>query len=179
MEEIKYSGKIIEVVHFKNGSRTFEKARRSPGVRALIVSDGKILLSKEFRQEINGYDFRLPGGKVFDALEDFKLHINENLVQYATDAVVKEVKEEVGLLAKNPTLLKVSKAGATVEWDLYYFLIKEFKKNEKGQELEEGEDITFDWFNFEDVKQLCIEQKIQEDRSVGVLLSYVLKEEKR
>lgn len=178
MEEVKYSGKIIEVVQFKSGDKIFEKARRSPGVRALIVSGDKILLSKEFRQELNSYDYRLPGGKVFDRLQDYKLHLKEDLISFAKEAVIKEVREEVGLIAKNPKLIKISKAGATVEWDLYYFLITDFTENESGQELEEGEDISFAWHSFEEVKEICTHQKMQEDRSVGVLLSYIIKEEK-
>ncbi len=179
MEEIKYSGKIIEVVQFKHGEKIFEKARRSPGVRALIVSGEKVLLSREYRQEVDGYDFRLPGGKVFDRLDDFKKHLAEDLTDYATEAVVKEVREEVGLLAKNPKLLKVSKAGATVEWDLYYFLISDFEKNKNGQELEDGEDISFGWYSFAEVKDICVSGKMKEDRSVGVLLAYLIGQESR
>ncbi len=175
MEEIKYSGKIIEVVQFKNGDRVFEKARRSPGVRALIVSGERILLSKEYRTEIGGFDFRLPGGKVFDRLEEYKQHISEDLISYAKEAVKKEVREEVGLLVNDPKLLKVSKAGATVEWDLYYFLISDFEVNKKGQELEDGEDISFSWYTLKEVEGICTSGRMQEDRSVGVVLSYLIK----
>ena len=175
MEEIKYSGKIIEVVQFKNGDRVFEKARRSPGVRALIVSGERILLSKEYRTEIGGFDFRLPGGKVFDRLEEYKQHISEDLISYAKEAVKKEVREEVGLLVNDPKLLKVSKAGATVEWDLYYFLISDFEVNKKGQELEDGEDISFSWYTLKEVEGICTRGRMQEDRSVGVVLSYLIK----
>lgn len=175
MEEIKYSGKIIEVVQFKNGDRVFEKARRSPGVRALIVSGERILLSKEYRTEIGDFDFRLPGGKVFDRLEEYKQHISEDLISYAKEAVKKEVREEVGLLVNDPKLLKVSKAGATVEWDLYYFLISDFEVNKKGQELEDGEDISFSWYTLKEVEGICTSGRMQEDRSVGVVLSYLIK----
>lgn len=176
MEEIKYSGKIIEVVQFKSGDKVFEKARRSPGVRALIVSGDKILLSREFRQEVSGYDFRLPGGKVFDRLEDYKNHLSEDMISFATQAVIKEVKEEVGLIAKNPKLLRISKAGATIEWDLFYFLISDFEQGE--QDLEDGEDISFEWHTFEQVKTICTSGQMKEDRSVGILLSYVIANEK-
>lgn len=71
MSTVKYRGRIIEVVEEKYGTRTFEIARRSPGVRALIVRDGKILLSREYRTEVDEYDFRLPGGKVFDTLSEY------------------------------------------------------------------------------------------------------------
>ena len=176
MEDIKYSGKIIEVVQYKKGDRVFEKARRSPGVRALIVDNDKILLSKEYREETQNYDYRLPGGKVFDSLEKYKQHINEDIKLFAEKAVIKEIREEVGLLARRPRLIKISKAGATVEWDLFYFLINDFTTNKNGQELEEGEDITFDWYSYNEVIKLCLEQKVQEDRSVGILLSYILKQ---
>lgn len=173
MKDIKYHGKIIEVFEEPHGNKIFEIARRSPGVRALIVSDGKILLSREYRTENKDYDYRLPGGKVFDRLDDFCRHDGEDLLPFAKDAVIKEVFEEVGLIAKNPKLLKISKAGATIEWDLYYFEIKEFKQDK--QHLEEGEDITFAWYTVKEVLGLCKGNKIQEDRSVGVLLNYILK----
>ncbi len=172
-EKIAYSGKIIEVVEVKHGNKIFEIARRSPGVRAIIVSNGQILLSREFRTETGNYDYRLPGGKVFDKLEDFRSHANENLEKYAEDAVIKEVSEEVGLISKNPQLIKVSKAGATITWDLYYFLITDFVAEK--QHLEDGEDITFDWYTPEQVQNLILQDKMSEDRSVGVLLKYILK----
>ena len=173
MKNVKYRGKIIEVFEEEHGNKVFEIARRSPGVRALIVSDDKILLSKEFRAETNNYDYRLPGGKVFDTLDEFVKHDEDSILPYAEKAVVKEVYEEVGLLAKNPKLIKISKAGATISWDLYYFEIKDFSKDV--QHLEDGEDITFDWYTIGEVLELLKNDKIQEDRSVGVILNYILK----
>jgi len=173
MHQIKYTGRIIEVVEEKHGNKTFEFARRSPGVRALIIDGNKMLLSKEFRVEINGYDYRLPGGKVFDTLEEYRKHLGEDLVEFAKRAVEAEVSQEVGLKIKNPNLIKVSKAGATIIWDLYFFEIMEFTKGK--QHTEDGEDITFDWYAFDEVKKFCRDNQIQEDRSVAVILNYLLK----
>jgi 8-oxo-dGTP pyrophosphatase MutT (NUDIX family) len=172
MIKIKYSGKIIEVIEEQHGSKIFEIARRSPGVRALIVKDNKILLSREYRSEIDGYDFRLPGGKVFDKFEEYKKHISEDLLMYAENAVIKEVYEEVGLVSKNPKFIKVSKAGATINWDLYYFEITDFIQEK--QHLEEGEDITFEWYSIQKDLKLISENKMSEDRSVGVLFNYIV-----
>lgn len=172
MENIKYRGKIIEVIEESHGNKIFEKARRSPGVRALIVKDNNILLSREFRYELNDYDYRLPGGKVFDTLNDYSNHLNEDLTKYADKAVVKECYEEVGLNVKNPKLIKVSKAGATIEWDLYYYLIEDFEYDV--QHLEDGEDITFNWYSLSEVEKFCLQDKIKEDRSVAVILRYVI-----
>lgn len=178
MEEIKYKGRIVEVVETEKqlpnskSKKMFEFARRSPGVRAIIINNNKILLSKEYRYELNDYDYRLPGGKVFDRLEDYSECNKQDILKYATNAVKKECFEEVGLKVKSPKLLHISKAGATIVWDLYYFLITDFKQEE--QHLEDGEIIDFNFYTFEEIKNLILNNKMSEDRSVGVLLKYIL-----
>lgn len=73
-EQIDYSGSIFEIVRQEQpDGRFFEIARRAPGVR-LIITDKeqeKLLLTREFRQELQDWDYRLPGGKVFDTLEEY------------------------------------------------------------------------------------------------------------
>ena len=178
MERIRYKGKIIEVVEEEktipntNKTKVFEFAKRSPGVRAIIINNDKLLLSKEYRYELNDYDYRLPGGKVFDTLEEYNACDKTQLLDYAKKAVAKECIEEVGIQIKNPELLHISKAGATIVWDLYYFIIKEFKLS--NQHLEEGEIIYYDWYSFDEVKSLILSDKMSEDRSVAVLLKYIL-----
>ena len=61
-------------------------------------------------------------------------------------------------------------------WDLYYFLITDFKQEK--QHLEDGEIIDFDFYTFEEVKTLILNNKMSEDRSVGVLLKFILNQEK-
>ncbi len=173
----KYSGKIIKVVEeevkLPNGkAKTYEYAMRSPGVRALIVKDNKMLISKEYRHELNAYDYRLPGGKVFDTLEEYTNHLNDDMAKFAKMAVVKECYEEVGIITKTPKLLQISKAGATVVWDLFYYEITNFKLDK--QHLEDGEIINYEWFTFDEVKAMCLNNKITEDRSVGIILKYLL-----
>lgn len=153
--------------------------RRPPGIRALIIDKvkNKILLSKEFRYELNDWDYRLPGGKVFDSLEDYKKSIfNDDVLEHVEKTVPKEVLEEVGLIISNPKLIKISHDGAGVIWDLYYYEITDYEINKTGAQLEENEIIEgFVWKSFDEVIQLCINQEIHEDRTVAVLLSYILK----
>jgi hypothetical protein len=41
-------------------------------VRIIIQNEEKkILLTKEFRYELDAYDWRLPGGKVVDTLDEY------------------------------------------------------------------------------------------------------------
>lgn len=155
--------------------------RRPPGIRALIVSkNNKILLSKEFRYEFNDWDYRLPGGKVFESLNDYKLALeNDTVKENVLKTVPKEVQEEVGLVVRNPKLLKVSKDGAGVIWDLYYFEIKDYKKSENGPQLEEEEIINgYKWYEFHEIITMCQKNQIKEDRTVAVLLTYILNSQK-
>lgn len=66
--KILYKEKLVCIE--ENESRSFERAVRPPGVRALLYNDkGLILLTREFRHETNSFDYRLTGGKVFDDLD--------------------------------------------------------------------------------------------------------------
>lgn len=153
--------------------------RRTPGIRALIVdkSEKKILLSREYRYELEDFDYRLPGGKVFDTLNDYKESLKREDVEESSYATVfKEVSEEVGLIVRDPKLIKVSKAGAGVVWDLYYYEITDYDIDKNGAHLEDDEIIDgFVWKTFDEVQEMCISGEIHEDRTVGVLLSYILK----
>lgn len=155
--------------------------RRPPGIRALIVNNNnQILLSKEFRYELNDWDYRLPGGKVFDSLDDYKISlINDTVMEHVFKTVPKEVQEEVGLIVSNPQLLKVSLDGSGVIWDLYYFEIKDYKKSDNGPQLEDNEIIDgYEWYDFNEIITMCQNSKIHEDRTVGVLLTYILNSKK-
>ena len=169
-EEFKIEGKT------KNIKRTM--VRRPPGIRALIVNKEKkqILFSKEFRYELNGWDYRLPGGKVFDSLDDYKQSLlNNDVMEHVEKTVPKEVLEEIGFVVTNPKLIKVSKDGAGVIWDLYYYEITEYEQSDHGPQLEENEIITgYEWKSYEEIIKLCKENQIHEDRTVGVLLTYIL-----
>lgn len=180
-EKITYSGKIFQVIEqpmiCDGCNKIFELARRSPGTRLIIIrNNNEMLITKEFRGEHNGVDYRLPGGKVFDTLEEYKNHLDEDLLPYAKVAAKKECLEETGLIPKNIKHFATSKAGATVEWDLYYFMVDKFEENPEGQHLEEGEDIEIEWKTFAEVKKLCAEGLINEDRSVGVLFKFFLQQ---
>lgn len=153
--------------------------RRPPGIRALIIDKkaNKILLSKEFRYDLNDWDYRLPGGKVFDSLDDYKKSIiNNDVLEHVEKTVPKEVLEEIGLIITNPKLIKVSHNGSGVIWDLYYYEITEYEVSNNGAQLEENEIIDgFVWKSYDEVIQLCTNQEIHEDRTVAVLLTYILK----
>ncbi len=178
-EEQVYHGKIIEVIRqpMNIGDKViyFEKARRAPGTRTIIVRGNSVLLTREYRSEIDAYDYRLPGGKVYDTLAEFQnASIDKGaILKAAMSGAIKECLEETGLVVKDLELLKVSHAGATIEWDLYYFLAKNATEHHTGQSLEDGEFIEPKWFTFVEAKKLCMEGNIREDRTLGVLMVFL------
>ncbi|MBI5466096.1 MAG: hypothetical protein HY974_02290 [Candidatus Kerfeldbacteria bacterium] len=73
---IVYQGKMFEVIRWEGKPGVmFEAAVRAPGVRLIIETekDGQkgLLMTKELRREAEGFDYRLPGGKVFDNLKEY------------------------------------------------------------------------------------------------------------
>jgi len=176
-EKITYQGKIIEVVEQEieqNGkTKTFELARRSPGVRLIIPKGSGVLLSKEYRHEIQGYDYRLPGGKVYDSLAEYNsaLEASTDIQEAARSAAIKEAKEEAGITIADLTFFHKSVLGATVAWDLFYFIVNKY--NEGIQHLEDGEDITMELLDRGEVEAMCLDGRISEERSALVLLRYL------
>lgn len=174
-EEILYQGKTFEVIKkfWKVGKRTTEReiARRSPGVGVIARERNKILLIKEYRSEYGGWDWRLPGGKVFDTFGECKKIPEKEILKHAFLAAKKELLEETGLIAKETRHLCSTKAGATVEWDMHYFEATEFEKAKAGPEC--GEIIRPARKSLEQAGKMCLDGRIREDRTVGVLLRYI------
>lgn len=177
-EKITYQGKIIEVVEITQpDGRVFEIARRSPGVRLVVADKEKqqVLLTKEERHEHGGVvDYRLPGGKVFDTLDEYNTFLTDggDIASPALKRVIAEGREETGLDIKQAQHLYTSKAGATVVWDLLYFEITEWAERADGQALEHGESIDVVWVPFAEAKRIALEEMLEE-RSALVLLRYL------
>ncbi len=180
-EKITYQGKLFEVVtepvEIEGKKLTFEKVRRSPGVR-LIMDDGQgnILLTREFRRELNKVDYRLPGGKVFDSLGEYNefKQTGNDIIEKAKAAALKESGEETGFAPEKVDYLSTSKLGATVEWDLHYFGATVDRSKQGSQNLELGENIEVVWMPKNQVEALALNaEQFSEERSVAALLRYL------
>ena len=160
--------------------REFECAERSPGVRVLVSDGTHLLLTKEWRVELNEWDYRLPGGKAFESLEDYLSFANLSSVELhkgIIQAAQRELKEETGVeLAESAfEVLHISHCGATVIWDLYYLKAElSMRPTEKAWiRSSEGETMFPQWIERSQVKEFCLSGKIMEDRTVAVLLRYL------
>ncbi len=180
--EVVYRGKMFEIVHWEGKPGvTFEAAVRAPGVRLMIETkkDGMkaLLMTKEVRHEATGIDFRLLGGKVFDSLEDLDAHrqSGQGIEVLAEAAARLEGKQEAGISGGEYSPVEVSKAGASVDWDLHYFTVQGAEFGE--QELEEAEqgDIETVVLSAEEIFTKLSQREIQEGRSADMLWSWLQK----
>ena len=178
-EDVIAKGKLFELVHLKQADgRVFEVARRAPGVR-LIINDAvnkRLLLTREYRQELAQWDYRLPGGKVFDTLDEYEAHrtSGDEILDAAKTQAVNEAQQEAGIDIASLELFKKSTLGATVEWDLYVFESSDWTLHVAGQELEVGEKIEADnWVPYEDAKKMILDGQMQEERIALILLQWL------
>ncbi len=178
-EEIFAKGKLFELIHVTQpDGRVFEIARRAPGVR-LIISDQvnkKILLTKEFRQELNAWDYRLPGGKVFDTLDEYEAYraTSGDILSKVLEKGIQEAHEEAGIAVQSLHLFRKSTLGATVEWDLFVTEVDAWRADEAGQALEQGEQIEAEtWLSYVDAEKLILDGGMQEERVALILLRWI------
>jgi 8-oxo-dGTP pyrophosphatase MutT (NUDIX family) len=85
----------------------------------------------------------------------------------------RECEEETWLIPQDISLYYISKVWATIERDLYYYVITTFVHHEKWQQLELWENIIVEWKTKEEIFALIKQWAMREDRSVGVLLRYL------
>lgn len=178
--EVTYKGRIIQVVQFEGKSGVmFEKAVRAPGTRLIIETekDGRkaLLMTRERRYETGGYDIRLPGGKVFDTLDQFDAHRESgaDIAPIAEAAARLEGREEAGIQGGDYTLLTISKAGATIEWDLFYYLVTGATIGEQGLEESEQGDIDVIILTAAELFEKLRAGEIQEHRSAAMIWQWL------
>jgi ADP-ribose pyrophosphatase len=180
---IQQKGKLGAIVSFPvlvdqgNGyvEKTFERFVRPPGTRIIACRGGKIYLQRERRMEAtDGYDWRLPGGKVVDSFEEYAPFIGKTIpLETIIEAGKKELREEAHFEAANLSLFKKSSCGATVEWDLYYLVAEEPRQIDSGihDEIEEITDSK--WVTLQEAQQMCLEGSIDEGRTAAVLMQFI------
>jgi hypothetical protein len=180
--EIAWRGRFFEVEQTTQpDGRVFERALRPPGVR-LIIHDRaaqKVLLSREYRKELSDLDYRLPGGKVFESLEEFDaIRSGEgNFLPYVEKQAKVEAAQEVGIDVKAVELFKISKLGASMEWDLYVMEVTDWQYHPEGQQLEAGEQIEApNWYGYEEARQMIMAGHMQEERVALILLQWLGKQ---
>jgi 8-oxo-dGTP pyrophosphatase MutT (NUDIX family) len=160
------TGKVIEI----------ERAERSPGVRIIVTDGVNILLTREWRDELNGWDYRLPGGKVFDRLDAYLAQRDDGaaIARACRAAAARELEEETGIVVAEAALTPahVSVAGATIIWDLHYYVarIESAVSSSDPALTHEGELVGRAWLSAHEAFALFQQGAMQEERSAAVLM---------
>lgn len=155
----------------------FEKAFRAPGVRLIIPSkDGSgLVMTREHRLEHKEYDYRLPGGKVIDSLDDFIAfkESGDDILVLGRKKAIEEALQEAGVIIKNLNHYVTARAGGTIEWDLQYWVATDWEYSTSGQELEHGEDIKPVEVPFNELLDKIKRGEMKEYQSIGVLARWM------
>lgn len=137
-----------------------EWVTRPAGVRVIARrEDGHLLITDEYRHELDRRDFRLPGGKVEG--DDTPL-----------DAARAELREETAFEAGRWTHLGATQAFTMVRYPLHYFLAEQLTAVEAppAAGAGEGEDIAVCWFSLPEAARMALDGRIGEDLSALQIL---------
>lgn len=189
---VQFSSRLFDIMNhevlFSDGVvKTFEYVERSPGVRTLVSDGEAILVTKEWREELGKWDIRLPGGKLFENVNDYKSFKEKKLdssdvIREARNAAHKETLEEAGmnLNIDEFELEHISKCGASVHWDLFYFSVRVDKRVSERRSVvtSENEMILNLWLSYAEVEKLCLTGTVSEDRTSNFLLKFLQNSQK-
>jgi hypothetical protein len=143
----------------------------------LTTTDGKILLTREFRSELNVVDIRVPGGKVLDSVNEFLAirHDADKMHDAVLRAARLEAKQETGVdEIADLAVYHISTLGASVDWPLYYMtgnIVAQSEQQLEADEAERGIDVHF--YTQDEVRDLLKRGEVREERSAAVLGTYL------
>ena len=166
--EMIYDGKIIKVrkdqVRLPDGKIAMREIVTHYGGVCILIIDG------EYTYIVR--QFRNPSGKVLIELPAGKLEKDED----PTSAAIREVSEEVGLVANSiHSLGKVHSSPGFCSEIIYLYYCDDFKRGE--QSLDEDEYLSYEKIKISDFEKMIASGEVEDAKSLAVYLRYKLLKE--
>jgi ADP-ribose pyrophosphatase len=156
---IVFKGKYFRIYHETvalNGTQTtFEYVSRTDGARIIAANLGAILLTKEYRHELQDVDWRLPGGKVDEG-------------ETPEVAARRELREETGYDAGSLKALWSTTPDSTVRYRRHFFLATDLAEGPTAHEA--GETIENHWVPLETACTMALDGEVREEISALSIL---------
>lgn len=156
-----FKGKILNVrkdtVLLPNGEKaTREIVEHLGGSCVYCEKDNKVLLVKQFRYAFKEEIWEIPAGK---------LNPNEDPMETAR----RELEEECGVkTGKIEKLFDIYPSPGYTDEIIRIYLATELTESE--QKLDDGEFLTYKWFDKQELKQMVQENKIKDAKTIVALL---------
>jgi ADP-ribose pyrophosphatase len=161
-EELVYSNPFMEVRHTKADFSTFQKdyfvVHFGPRAGVVIVRNGSILLTRQYRFLKNALSWEIPGGKVEKS-------------ESPETAAARECQEETGVIVRNLRQLAVYYPGLdNVQNRTTIFWTNDWDEGEFKADKSEIEEIH--WTPLEECMQMIKDEEILDALTVTGVLAY-------
>lgn len=165
--ELAYEGTIVNV--YKDyinigGKRAVWDYIQHNGAGAVlpVLSNGKILLVRQYRNALDRFTLELPAGKVDSKEEPRRL------------CAFRELKEETGYSVDSPEslefLIRINTMVAFGDEEIDIFVAKDLKKGE--QHLDDDESIDVEEWELKDLLDLIYSGELKDSKTVAGILAY-------
>lgn len=173
-ERVRYRGDRIALldrpVAGPDGVERVETARRSPGVRHLVVDDGALLLLPDGPQGPGDPTWRLPGGPAFDSLPAYEAARDADRVAEAVGEAASELlASAVGLAPVTTERPFVLSAGPGVDAPLHYVVVSAHRAARR----QPAEPAEANWVAFDDARAACLDGRVSEARSALAVVRWL------
>ncbi len=162
-----FDGKVVKVIKDKvlcpNNNEAYREIIRHNGGAAIlcVTPENKVLLIRQFRYAYDEVIYEIPAGK---------LEKNEN----PYDAALRELEEETGFKAESlETLGVIYPTCGYSDEKIYLYLAKNVTKGHMN--LDEDEVIETLYVTLDEAKNMILENKIKDAKTICAISNYLLK----
>jgi ADP-ribose pyrophosphatase len=138
------------------GIEVHEHVWRTDGTRIIGLDQAqRVLLTREYRHELDAWDWRVPGGKIDSG-------------ETPEEAAAREFREEAGFEAASMRFLWATTPDSTVRYQRFFFLATDLSEVEADRDA--GERMTVHWMGLDEACAKALDGEIREEISALALL---------